>query len=273
MTNNNEENKKTISELNESKIHKIEKKHKKNKKLGNMKLHNKKVNYAYTDEELRDMDFYQAIHDDSRSFLRIYLAILIEEHIILNTFFTDAYLELRAIKLSFLIFSLEINFFLNAFFYTDEYISDVYHNDGVLDFFSSLPKSLYSFLVSLILVNLLKMLSNSKKQLLKIIKEREDKNEYIELMEAELKKLKKKLTIYFTIVFILGLFFAYYASAFCAVYQNSQKFWFYGCLESLAMDLSTPFAICLLLSGFRYIGLKKHTKCLYQTSRFLGNIL
>ena len=249
------------------------KKSKNQSNTGNMRLRDKKVELAFTNEELRDMNFEQALHYDNRSFFRIYLAILIEEHIILNTFFTDTYLELRAIKLSFLIFSFEINFFLNAFFYTDQYISDTYHNNGALDFFSSLPKAIYSFLVTLIVENLLKMLSNSKKELMKIIKERKDKQEYLELMENELKKLQKKLTIYFIIVFILGLFFFYYASAFCAVYTNSQKFWFYGCLESFALDLSTPFIICIVLSGLRYLGLKNHTKCLYNTSRIIGNII
>ena len=44
------------------------------------------------------------------------------------------------------------------FFYTDEYISDAYHNDGVLDFFSGLPKCIYSFIATLITTNLLRML-------------------------------------------------------------------------------------------------------------------
>ena len=117
------------------------------------------------------------------------------------------------------------------------------------------------------------MLSNSKKQLTKIINERKDKIEYLERTDAELKKLKKKLILYFIVVFILGIFFLYYSSAFCAVYSNSQKYWFFGCLESLAMDFSTPFLIGLVLTTLRYLGLRKHIKCLYSTSSFLGNVL
>ena len=64
----------------------------------------------------------------------------------------------------------EISFFLNALFYTDEYISDAYHNKGVLDFVSGLPKAIYSFLATLLLTNLLKMLSNSKSELMKLIR-------------------------------------------------------------------------------------------------------
>ena len=117
------------------------------------------------------------------------------------------------------------------------------------------------------------MLSSSKRQLMRIIKERKIKQEYLELMDAELNKLRKKLRIYFIIVFILGIFFLYYVTAFCSVYQNSQLFWFYGCLESLALDMSTPFLICLILTSLRYFGLRRYNKCLYSTSKIIGNII
>ena len=89
---------------------------------------------AYTDEELQDMNFEEALYNDNRSFIRIYWSFLIEGHVIINNFFSDSYLDLRTVKISFLFFSVMINFFLNAFFYTDEYISETYHNDGVLNF-------------------------------------------------------------------------------------------------------------------------------------------
>ena len=238
-----------------------------------MRLKYKKVNYALTYEEINDMDFEEALIHDNRPFYRIYVAYLLEEHIIFNTICTDMYLDLRSIKLSFLIFGYEISFFLNALFYTDEYISDTYHNDGVLDFFSSLPKSIYSFIVTLVLSGLLKMLSSSKKQLNKIIKEREDKKEYLEAIEKELNKLKIKLVWYYIIVFILGIFFVYYVSAFCAVYQNSQTFWLIGCFESMALDFITPFLICLILSVLRYIGIKSRSSCAYKTAKILNVLM
>ena len=85
--------------------------------------------------------YEEAILYDKRSYLKIYWGFLVDSQIILGTFFTDSYLYLFVIKLSFLVFTFQISFFLNALFYTDEYISDAYHNNGVLDFFSGLPKS------------------------------------------------------------------------------------------------------------------------------------
>ena len=115
------------------------------------------------------MDYEEAINNDKRTYLRIYLGFLVDSQIVLGTFFTENYLDLFIIKLSFLVFTFQISFFLNALFYTDEYISDAYHNEGVLEFFTGLPKAIYSFIATLITTNLLRMLSTSKNELIQII--------------------------------------------------------------------------------------------------------
>ena len=257
---NPEETKKTESEFN-------------TKDLGNMRLKHKKMYYSHSREELNGMNFNDALINDNRTFCLIYVGYLLEEHIILNTFFTDLYLELRPIKMSFLLFGIEINFFFNALFYSESYISDIYQSDGVLDFFSSLPKSIYSFIVTLIISALLKMLSTSKKELMKIIDEKQNKEEYLAAVDIVLKKLMNKLKWFYIIVFFLGLFFCYYCSAFCAVYPNSQKYWLIGSLISILFELATPFIICLFLAIYRYIGLKKRIKCLYNFAQYIGIIL
>ena len=160
-------NKETIEKKNNSKINL-----KNDKNLNLIKL-------SKSDEDLQDMDYEHAIIYDKRSYWRIYRAFLLETQIILATFFTENYLTLFVIKLSFLVFSFQISFFLNAFFYTDEYISDAYHNDGVLDFFSGLPKSIYSLLVTMVITNLLNILSNSKGELTKVIRQKCWNNDYI----------------------------------------------------------------------------------------------
>ena len=116
------------------------------------------------------------------------------------------------------------------------------------------------------------MLSNSKKQLTNIINNKKDEQTYYQALEKEFIKLNIKLMVYFIIVFILGLFFAYYATAFCAVYRNSQMYWFYGCIESSILDIATPFIICLLLSGLRYISLIIKSKCIYKIANLMSNL-
>ena len=219
------------------------------------------------------MEFEEAIIYDKRSFLKMYWSFLVDNQIILGTFFTDNYLNLFAVKLSFFIFTFQISFFLNAFFYTDEYISDAYHNDGVLDFITSLPKTIYSFIATYIKINLLIMLSNNKNDLRNIINKVLENEFYKKLANIKINKLRNKLIIYFILVFILGIFFSYYVTTFCTVYRNSQKYWFYGCLESFALDSLFSIIICIILSLLRYVSIKKRNECLYRTLNIISIFL
>ena len=242
---------------------------------GQKELNNKNgdIKLLENDEDLQDMDYDLAIIYDKRSYLRMYWAFLVDSQIILGTFCTENYLNLFVIKLSFFIFTFQINFFLNALFYTDEYISDAYHNDGVLDFISGLPKSIYSFIATLVTTNLLRMLSNSKSELKRIIREKRNDNNYIFLINMKLGKLRKKLIVYFIILFTLGLLFIYYVTVFCSVYRNSQKYWFIGCLQSFGMDSAVAVVICFILVFLRYLAIYKRIKCFYCLANFINTFL
>ena len=219
------------------------------------------------------MDYEYAIIYDKRPYLRIYWAFLVDNQIILGTFCTENYLHLFIIKLSLFVFTFQISFFLNAFFYTDEYISDAYHNNGILDFISGLPKSIYSFVATLIITNLLRMLSTSKYELIRVIRRNVKFQNYTNIINIKLAKLRKKLIIYFILLFLLGAFFLYYVTVFCAVYKYSQKYWFIGCLESFGMDFSAALIICMFLGLFRYISIKKHIKCCYIFANIINTFL
>jgi len=93
---------------------------------------------------------------------------------------------------------------------------------------------------------------------MRLIKEKQKNNKnYLYLIHEKLSKLKKKLIVYFILVFLLNLFFAYYVTAFCAVYKYSQKYWFLGCFESFGMDTLACIIICIFLALFRFISIKK----------------
>ena len=222
---------------------------------------------------LQDLDYEEAILFDKRGYFKMYWGFLVDTQIIFGTFCTDNHLDLFVIKLSFFVFNFQINFFLNALFYTDEYISNAYHNDGVLDIISGLPKSIYSYIATLITTNLLRILSSSKSELIRLIKEKQIYKIYLNLIHKKLEKLRKKLIVYFILLFLLSLFFLYHVAAFCAVYKNSQKYWFLGCLESFGMDSLVSLIICIFLSLLRFISIKKKIKYMFTISNFISNLL
>ena len=234
---------------------------------------NSKIMEAIINEDIQDMDYEEAIKKDKRSFFKIYWSFLVDALIIFETFFKNSYLDLFIIKLSFLLYTFQISFFLNALFYTDEYISNAYHNNGVLEFISGLPKSIYSLIATMIITNLISILSNSKSELNQVIRKLSHNINYRIIINNKLRKLRNKLIVYFIIIFTIGLFFLYYVSAFCATYRHSQKYWFFGCVESFAIDNFISIIICLLLALFRIISLKRKIKFFYVSANFIAKFL
>ena len=83
----------------------------------------KSIKITKAEDDLKEMKFEDFIIHDKRSCLRMYWAYFIDSKIILGTFCTENNLNKFEIKLSFFIYTFQISLFLNALFYSDEYIS------------------------------------------------------------------------------------------------------------------------------------------------------
>ena len=87
-----------------------------------------------------------------------------------------------------------------------------------------------------------------------------------------LSKMKRKLVTFFVISFILFLFFWYFISAFCAVYQNTQKIFLRDSMISFSTSLIDPFFIYGFTTLLRCISISKLCKkncccgCLFKIS-------
>ena len=248
---------------------KEEKSRKRNKSLKKFTNQRKNSN-LYSKHDFNFMNYEEAIKKEIK-FSEMYWSYLIEFNFILHTIISDSFLNLLTIKINYLCFRLELIFAFNAFLYSDNYITQVFEGKGQLNFVYSLPKSIYSFLITTIISIGLKFLLNNKKEILDIIQNK-NKSEFNQKIKAILKKIKTKLIIYFSIQFSFTLFFLYYCSAFCAVYQNSQILWIYGCLETILFDIIFSCLFCLFISLCKFIGIKKRIKCLYMMSFVINYI-
>ena len=87
--------------------------------------------------------------------------------------------------------------------------------------------------------------------------------------------IKIKLIIFFTLSFILMIFFWYFISCFCAVYKNTQIILIKDTLISFALSMIYPFGLNLIPGFFRIPALRaqrKDKKCLYKASGFIALI-
>ena len=119
---------------------------------------------------------------------------------------------------------------------------------------------------------LLKILSLSQKDILRIKKE---KNNKIAMKKSKQIKhfLQIKFIIFFILSFLLLLFFWYFISCFCGVYKNTQKILIKDTLLSFGLSMIYPIGLNLLPGIFRIPSLKsKNKKCMYEASRIIALI-
>ena len=145
---------------------------------------------------------------------------------------------------------------------------------GKYNLLFQIPQIFYSTIISTIINIILKWLSLSEKQILHIKKEKYYFNAK-KISNSIIKCIKIKISIFFILSFLLMLFFWYFISCFCAVYNNTQIILFKDTLISFALSMIYPFAINLLPGIFRIPALiekKKDKNCLYSFSKLLALI-
>ncbi len=173
------------------------------------------------------------------------------------------------IKFDLFLIYFSFNYFINSLFITRSTIHKLYKDGGHYNLGHSLPKINYSFLISHVLISLIKYFSLSERNIYEIKKESNPKK-----ANEKAKQLKKALVIkyiiFFSIGIILVLFEGYCLSSFGAVYQNTQIYLIINTLISIAFSLIYPFIINLFPGLFRINSLKdSRKKCMYDFSKII----
>ena len=103
------------------------------------------------DEEINGLDYKIAIVIDKRTFWQYYFSLLKRGQLIIFTFITMDDYNLREIKILLFIASFSLYFTINAFFFTDETMDNIYEDNGIFNFVFQLPQIIYSSLITSIL--------------------------------------------------------------------------------------------------------------------------
>ena len=100
-----------------------------------------------------------------------------------------------------------------------------------------------------------------------------EKKNYLDNKVPEvLKCLYYKFIIFFSVSFILLLFFWYYLASFCAIYQNTQVHLFKDSIISFGLSMMYPLGLYLLPGLFRLPSLKDkkaNKETMYKISKII----
>ena len=241
-------------------------------------------NIIYDDYELNNMDYQEASINDKRSCLRTYWSVLMRENSVLFTFFACNDYNLFYIKIERFFILLCTEMTMNGLFFVHESMHRKYTEGEDFTFVQKLPQLIFTILVTDIIEVILCFLSMTDKHIYDIkalereIKERNkkekkdvnDKKELGQKMMDILDVMHRKIVGFFVFTFLLFLFYWYFISAFCAVYQNTQIIFLRDSGISFITDLIESFFIYGFTNILRAISLclccRKKLWCVYKIS-------
>ena len=178
-------------------------------------------------------------------------------------------------KIALFIISFGLFFTINGFFFSDDTMHKVYEDNGEYDIIYQIPQIFYSSIVSSLANVLLRNLSLSEKNILELKSE-----SYLSIHKAKKKArqiekcLKIKLIIFFLISLLLMIFFWYFISCFCAVYNNTQIILIKDTGISFGSSMVYPFILSFLPGIFRIPALRaKDRKYVYKFSYFINLLI
>ena len=234
----------------------------------------------YSSTELNDLPYEKAKELDERTYCVYYLNLLKSNNMFLFAFFKSDDYNSRIMKINLFFYMFIIHFGVNALFFDENEISRMRKNNTDnktvkktdRQIYISLSLSIYSFIISIILKKLLKFLSLSENNILKL--KRKEEND----LDKETKSIKRIILIKFIFFFILSLviliFFFFYLSCFCVVYKKTQFSIITNCLSSFGDDFIFPFFLDLIPGLLRICALKgKNKKYLYCLSKLIQMLI
>ena len=242
----------------------------------------KNINYnkfksimEYNDSELNTLSYEKALIEDKRSYIQYYISLLRINHLLIFSFYCnnkDYNAQIIKAFLFFLFFAIHLT--INALFFNENTLHKILKDKGEFNFVYQIPQIIYSSLISGILNLIIKFLALSEKNIIEIKRQKEIKN-LNEKVEELYNTLKLKFTLFFLFTFVLLLFFMYYISCFCCIYEHTQIHLIEDSIISFGLSFIYPFGIYLIPGIFRIPSLraeKKDKKFLYSLSLLLQNL-
>ena len=224
----------------------------------------------YTDDEINSLPYNLAIQFDKRTYCNYYISLLKTKHNLIFSLSNSDY-NSRIVKIDLFFIGFTIEYVVNAFFYNDDTMHNIYERKGEYNLEDQLPIIVYSYIISMILNTPLNILALSNDE---IINFKQNKSQINKMKRAKYltNRLTIKFILYFIISFLLLLFFWYYISMFCAIYRNTQLHLLKDTLMSFGLSLIIPLGFYLFPGLFRIPALsnrKNKRLCLYNFSRAL----
>ena len=223
-----------------------------------------------TDYELNELTYTQALKYDKRSCCDYYCSLIKNKQLFAFTFCSFNDYNSGIIKKFIFFLSFALHYTINALFFNDSNMHQIYEDQGEYNFSYQFPKILISAISSTIILRIILItLVLTDKNIVQV----KSQSTYTLAMQMKLKVLKCiniKFIIFFILNFILIILFGYYLTCFNAIYENTQIYLIENTFISFGCSLFYPFIINIVpsvLRGCSLSGKKANKSCLYSLSQ------
>jgi len=222
----------------------------------------------YDDQEINELPYTRAVVLDKRNIFQVFKSFLLVKFEIINIILGKE--QLKIILIGEYILSLFINFFFNALLYSDEVVSNKYHNNGELDMIVTFSLSIVSNIVTSIICYYMKYSTGIQARIEQIMEIKNQKY-FIKNLIQFFRFIKIKFICFFISEIIIISACYYYIVIFCIVYANSKVSLLINYIMSLVEGLIISVAITIIIFATRQIGLKCLNKNIYNLSKYINN--
>ena len=243
--------------------------------ISNQKYIDYKNILEFNDYELNALTYEKALINDKRTYIQYYISLLRKNHLVIFALYcNEREYNSQIIKIFLLFFFFAVHITTNTIFFGETSIHEILIEEGDFNFIYQLPQIIYSSLISAIIGVIIKYLSLSEDKIIGIKREKKIKD-LDKRVEALSNSLKIRFTLFFILTFIFLLFFMYYITCFCCIYEHTQIHLIKDSMISFGLSLIYPFGIYLIPGIFRIPALrakKKDKKYLYKLSLLIQKI-
>ena len=218
--------------------------------------------------ELNDCEYKDAIKYDKRTYFNYFCSLLKVNHILLFAVIPQKDFNSKIIKFCLFLFSFSLNLTIEALFYNEEKMSNIYEIKGLYDIVEQIPEIIYTSIISSFIDIIIKYFALSQKYIFE--QKNKKTGENIELKKKRIiNNLFKRFILFYIFSFLFLLFFWYYISCFCAVFKNTQIHLIKDVLFGFGLSLIYPIISYALSGIFRIFSLRYEKEYIYKFSNLI----
>ena len=255
--------------------HKKEKKNVNNSSISKINFNDINIK-EYIITSMDDLYYDELIIKENRSFCKIFIDKLITTQMIIEFFFNNNWILPKPIRIIYFIIRIDLYMLVNALFYNEEYVRDLYYSDKEETFFSFIPRSLnriiYTFIASGVLNFIISLLFPTENKIKKILlRKKKNIKDIKSKVFFSMKNIICNYWIFIIISYILTIFCWYYISCFNNVYPYLKIEWIKSSIFIILIMQLISFFTCFLFAFLRFISIKFKSEKIYRLSNYFSN--